>query len=272
MKYAFTSFSCPDLDFAALIAAAERFGYDGLEPRIGSGHAHGIELDTPADRRREIEERAAAAGIALCCLATSCTYIDPRTAEARVAETREAIALAADIGAPLLRVFAGVIPEGVGREEARERVAAALRVVADEAAARGVTVCVETHDDWSDPREMAEIMRRVDHPAVATVWDVMHPLRTGGATMDEAFAILRPWVRHVHIHDGSARPDRREFVPIGRGDLDHRRVLALLAEAGYDGFLSGEWIAGWMPDWAPYETYLPRELATMRRYERELFG
>jgi hypothetical protein len=40
--------------------------------------------------------------------------------------------------------------------------------------------------------------------------------------------------------------------------------VQLLRAAGYDGYLSGEWI-----DWEPCEVHLPRELATMRVYENE---
>ncbi len=269
MKYAFTSFSAPQLGLEELLALAGRLGYDAVEPRLSSRHGHGIEPETDGAARAAIRRRAEESGVALCCFGSSCRYTDPATVERQIEDTRRCIALAADVGAPLLRVFAGVIPEGIGREEARERVIGALRAVADEAGARGVTVCVETHDDWSDPREVAAIMRAVDHPAVGVVWDVMHPLRTGNATMAEAFDLLAPWIRHVHIHDGSARPDERKFVPIGTGDLDHREALRLLRGAGYDGYLSGEWLGDWMGH-EPGESHLPRELATMRGYEREL--
>jgi len=82
--------------------------------------------------------------------------------------------------------------------------------------------------------------------------------------MDSAFAALKPWVRHVHFHDGSVSPDKIELKPVGAGDIDHRRAVELLLAIKYDGYLSGEWI-----NWEPSEIHLPRELAMMRRYERE---
>jgi len=83
--------------------------------------------------------------------------------------------------------------------------------------------------------------------------------------MDEAFATLRPWIRHLHVHDGSRGLTALKMVPIGTGDFDHRRVVELLAGIGYDGYLSGEWIR-----WEPAEVHLPRELATLKRYESEV--
>ncbi len=265
MKYAFMSFSCPQLTLDEMLALARRLGYDGIEPRIDSGHKHGVELDTDASQRQEIRQKAADSGIAICCIATSCRYTDPATAQQQVEETLRCIDLAADVGSPRLRVFGGKIPEGVSREAAIDLLAESLRAVADHAAQRGVVVCLETHDDWCDPTHVAEVMRRVDHPAIAVNWDVIHPIRRAGFSVDRSFQTLRPWIQHVHFHDGSASPDKVEYLPIGEGVVDHRRVVALLHGAGYEGYLSGEWI-----NWEPYEVHLPRELAAIKRYEQEV--
>jgi sugar phosphate isomerase/epimerase len=91
----------------------------------------------------------------------------------------------------------------------------------------------------------------------------MHPIRAGRITMDEAYAIVRPWIGHVHFHDGSASLDKLELLPIGQGDIDHRRAVQLLEGMPYTGYLSGEWI-----NWEPYEVHLPRELAAMKAFEQ----
>ena len=263
MKYAFMSFSAPQLDLGALLALAARLGYDGIEPRIGSEHGHGIELECGPEERRRIREQAAASGVALCCIATSCKYADPATAPRWIEETRRAILLAAEIGAPRLRVFGGAIPTDLSRAAAIDQLAAALGSVAGEARQHGVELCLETHDDWTDPEHVAETLRRVDHPAVGVNWDYMHTIRVAGTTVDQAFSMLRPWIKHVHFHDGAHRADQLVFLPIGAGDYDNRRVVELLLEAGYDGYLSGEWI-----NWEPYETHLPRELAAIKQIEQ----
>jgi sugar phosphate isomerase/epimerase len=267
MKYAFMSFSAPQLKLDELLELAARIGYAGIEPRIGSKHAHGIELDTTAEQRRAIKEQAAASGVALCCVATGCKYADPASAPGMVEDTRRAIALAADIGAPRLRVFGGALGQGLTRAQAIELVADSLSAVADEATAAGVTICLETHDDWTDPAHVADVIRRVASPAVAVNWDYQHTTRIAGTTVDQAFATLQPWIKHVHFHDGVNRADKLIFLPVGAGDYDNRRVIELLLSAGYDGYLSGEWI-----DWEPYDVHLPRELAAMQGLEQAAAG
>jgi sugar phosphate isomerase/epimerase len=265
MNFAFMSFSCPDLSLPEMLTLARDVGYDGIEPRAGSNHRHGIELEADAGQRQHMRETAATAGIALCCLATSCRYADPATVQAQIDETLRYIDLAADIGAPRLRVFGGKIAEGIKRAEAIANVAQALATVADQAQARGVTVCLETHDDWCNPTHVAAVMKQVNHPAIGVNWDIMHPVRAGGATMADAYTILQPWIHHVHIHDGLTRLDQLMMLPIGSGEIDHRTAIELLHADHYSGYLSGEWI-----NWEPYETHLPRELAQLKAYLAEI--
>jgi sugar phosphate isomerase/epimerase len=263
MKYAFMSFSCPELTLGEMLALAARVGYDGIEPRLATGHRHGIETSIGAAERRAIKEQVADGPVPLACLATGCQYANPAKTAEMVDETLRAIDLAADIGCSRLRVFGGPLPAGVSREQATDLLVGAMSRVAGRAKAGGVTICMETHDDWSHPSHLAEVMRRVDHPAIRINWDIMHPIRQGRIGMDEAYEIVRPWIGHVHFHDGSASLDKLELLPIGQGDIDHRRAVQLLKEMPYTGFLSGEWI-----NWEPYETHLPRELAAMKAFEQ----
>jgi sugar phosphate isomerase/epimerase len=261
MRYAFMTFSTPQLALADVLAVAKRFGYDGIEPRLDAKHAHGIEVTATAAERQGVRAQAAASGISLACLATSIQFADPAAEAVMVGQAHERIDLAGDVGAPAIRIFGGAVPKTLAREQAIEQVARCLSAVADHAARRGVWVCMETHDDWCDPAHVAAVLERVNHRAIACNWDVMHPVRMGLATVAQSFETLRRWIRHTHLHDGTTG-DQIKMVPIGTGVIDHQTFLKLLKGSGYAGFLSGEWI-----NWEPYETHLPRELATLKRLE-----
>lgn len=246
MKYAFMSFSTPSATLAAALEQARRLGYDGFEPRVAGKpgkppHAHGIELARSPAERREIRRQFASSGVSLCCLALGTQFADPATQRANITETRRYLALAHDVGALSVRVFGGRLPPGSDRATAIGHLVTALLELAPEAASAGVPLLLETHDDWCDPAHVADVMRRVNHPAVGVNWDVMHPVRFGLATMREAFTVLRPWLRHVHIHDGLNTPELR-FRPFGEGEYDLGAVFTSLLAMGYSGYLSGEWI------------------------------
>lgn len=259
MKTAFMSFSTPELTLAETLNLAEELGYDGFEPRAGARHAHGIDLTLSSNERDALKQQIADSPIDLCCLAVSCRYADPTTVDENIEETRRYIELAADLDIPRLRVFGGEIPSEVSREAAIENVAVALKQLADRARGYQVTICLETHDDWCDPNHVAAVMQAVGSEKVAVNWDIMHPVRKRGFTMEEAYNILKPWIQHIHIHDGLASPDQLQMLPIGQGEIDHAAAFALLKQADYAGYLSGEWI-----NWEPYSVHLPRELATVR--------
>ena len=257
---AFMTFSTPELELAEVLSVAASFGYDGIEPRLDAGQAHGVEVTADAARRRQIRDMVRESGIKLACLATSLKFADPDQQAAMLDQARERIDLAGDLEVPCLRLFGGKIPAGLSREAAITGVAGCLRELAGLAAQRQVTLCFETHDDWCDPEHVAAVIRAVDHPAVAVNWDIMHPVRTGKASMRQAFDSLRPWIRHLHVHDGVTEGGKLRLVPIGEGAIDHREALVCLSETGYRGFISGEWIG-----WEPWETHLPRELAALKR-------
>ncbi|MBI2438432.1 MAG: sugar phosphate isomerase/epimerase, partial [Lentisphaerae bacterium] len=245
-----------------LLATAKRFGYDGVEPRIDAEHRHGVETAASAAQRQEIKKLARAHGVTLACIATSCVYADPAITKQNVEYTLKCIDLAADVGAERIRVFGGTLAEGQKLPDAVKIVADALRSVAEHAQARGITVCMETHDSWCRPADVAAVIRRVNHPSIAVNWDIMHPVRVHQSGIDEAFTALKPWIRHLHIHDG--KPGSTDLMPIGKGCIDHKRAIELLLTIPYQGYLSGEWI-----NWSdPYEEHLPRELATLKSYER----
>jgi len=245
-----------------MLKTAHRYGYDAIEPRLGSKHTHGIELDTTSSRRKSIRDQIAESNVNISCLASSLSYADSSKTDEMIAGTHESIDLAGDLAVPAIRVFGGVIPDGIERQKAIDLLVKSFKKVANHAAERGVAVCFETHDDWCDPNHVAKVLEAVNHPAIAVNWDIMHPVRRGNSTMREAFNILKPWIRHVHIHDGNIDGDIK-FMPIGTGCVDHRIAVECLMSMNYSGYLSGEWI-----NWEDYDICLPRELAKMKHYEQ----
>ncbi len=257
------TFSTPGLTLDENLDLVKQLGYDGLELRISVEHKHGVEFDTDAAARAVARRKSEDAGVPYCCVATSCSYADPAITQQSVDDTRCAVDLAADIGCDRLRVFGGLYPDATSRQEAVDRVVTSLTSLTGHAQSRNVVITVETHDAWCDPDDMAAVMAQVDHPSIAVNWDIMHPVNRGGVTMDQAFDILRPWIKYVHYHDGKPKGDGKvDLCTVGEGIIDHTTAIARLREMNYDGYMSGEWIG-----WDPPEVHLPREMAAIRAAE-----
>jgi len=263
MKYAFMSFSCPELTLAQMIDTAKLVGYDGIELRVGADHQHGVEIETDLSSRRKLRKLVETSGIPICCLATTCVFCNPQTLQENLVTTRRYIDLAADVDCSRIRVFGGQIPIEISREKAIDTLADTLARLASYARKKGVQICLETHDYWSDPRHVAAVVSEVNDDFLGIAWDIMHPVRITSLSMEESFNAAKQWIKHVHIHDGGAGTG--PLTPIGKGVVDHKKAIELLNSINYKGFLSGEWIG-----WEPYEIHLPRELSTMKQYEKEI--
>ena len=267
MKYSFMSFSVPEATFDEFLALAVKYGYDGVEPRLVSGHAHGIEISAGKVERKSAREAAKKAGIAIGCIATSLKFAVPDEAAKTVSEAHEVIDLCGDLGCPTIRVFGGGYPDDVTQEQAADQAVRSFAEVADHASQRGVTLAFETHDSWTDPKAVLDVVKRVDKPSIQVNWDVMHPVRRSGYDMADAFNVLKGHIAHVHVHDGSLNPDKPEVLPMGTGQIDHAVAIGLLRDSGYKGFISGEWILSTLPADYPAEVHLPQEIKALRSYE-----
>jgi len=265
MYLSFMTFVCPEYELDKALAIAIRYGYEAIEPRAQEGHKHGIEVSTTKKERARIKAQFADTGIKMSCLATSCRYAlaDERDRQQMIETTKQHIELAADCGAPTIRVFGGPTPEGMDFADAKKYVSDSLAAVADFAKDHNVYVCLETHDAYCRAADAAEVVARVAHPNIAINWDMLHCIRAG-ETMAEAFNHVRAYVRHTHVHDGiwpADNPADLTITLMGEGMVPHDEAVRLLASIDYQGALSGEWIAAFEP-----EEILPHDAARLREY------
>ena len=94
------------LTLEQVIDRAREYGYDGIE--IDGKRPHGNPLDLSAARRLDIRRRAEAAGVEIYAVAANNDFSSPvpEHREAQLAYVNDLIALTADLGAPVLRMFA----------------------------------------------------------------------------------------------------------------------------------------------------------------------
>ena len=266
------TFSFPRATVGALAEEARQAGYTGIELRIGRSHGHGLEIDTPVAARKEAVRIAADAGVELYSLAASHTLaVDPLDE----ADARSTLALAADLGSRVIRVFGGAFADsGLPFADARARLVAGLarfgELAREETGADGVRIALESHDAWTDPAELAAVLDEVGRANVGLNWDAYHIVRMTGQGVAAHFPAIAKHVTHVHFHDGQATNEAPVLAPIGTGIVDHAELLRSLASISFDGYLMGEWIHSMMEGITDPVVYLPRELRRLKSIEAAL--
>jgi sugar phosphate isomerase/epimerase len=265
-KLAFSTLGCPGWSLDEVFAGARRYGYDGVELRLLDGDIIGPDL--PQGERERVRMAFAAAGLPICCLDSSirvATGVDP---ESVAADLRAFLALAEELGAPMIRVFGGDWREGWAEEQVFEATAALLNDVAPDAERHGVAIVLETHDSLSSSRTVAEILRRVPSRSIGALWDTHHPYRMGEHP-DQVIDALGDRILHFHVKDARRNDAARtgwDLVLLGEGEVPVRDSVTTLVRRGYDGWVSIEWEKKWHPQIEEPEVALPQHAKLLREW------
>lgn len=270
MKFGMSTLGCPGWTLEQVAEAAREFGYQGVELRILDD-----EVITPSLVRRNLDRLRGLFGNGkpdLIGLGTSIRVSVAGTDE-RAANERDLIEfvdLARELKVPLIRVFGGRISEGDDEEAAVRRAAETLERYGAVAENAGVTIGLETHDDFSRSATVAATLRQVRSTAVGALWDTHHPYRMG-EDVAAVWTNLANRLVHVHVKDARRRPDGQwDLVLLGEGEVPCREIVRALAMRGYTGYVVAEWEKKWHPEIVDPEIALPQHIATLREWTADL--
>jgi sugar phosphate isomerase/epimerase len=114
-----------------------------------------------------------------------------------------------------------------------------LRYATEKVAAEGMQLLIEISEPCSRP---ADMVRRVDHPAIGINWDPASAYIGGGEDVSypDGFEHVRPYIRHIHFKDARINPDTGKREWLVNGIIDWSGALRDLKQDGFDGFISVE--------------------------------
>jgi sugar phosphate isomerase/epimerase len=170
---------------------------------------------------------------------------DKEKRKADVKHTKEWVEVAAKLGAPVLRVFAGKPPEGHSWDEAAKWMAADLRECADYGAKYGVLIGVQNHGDMVKMADEAiKIFNMVESDWFGLIVDTGY-FMTPDPYIDIAKAV--PYAVNFQVKES---PFGKESTV--RTDLP--RLVKIVRDGGYRGYLPIETLS------VPNRPYKPKEL------------
>jgi sugar phosphate isomerase/epimerase len=176
--------------------------------------------------------------------------IDPTLRQSEVTKVKQWVEVAEQLGAPLVRVFAGY-PEG-DRKERWPAMIDALREVADFACHAGVRLGLENHNHGAftpTAEEFLRVLGEVNSPHLIPLLDTGN-FTDGWPSIQRVVGV----VEHVHAKFWQVAPDGSDEK------VDYDRIFPALRQAGYDGWVSFEYET---PE--PEESGIPRSLAYLKR-------
>jgi len=263
MKTSLFSQSLFALPLAQAIATTAETGFDAIELACTRPH-----FDEATTRRNpeSAAEMIRRAGLEVAALSLSNNFTDQARLASELQSAETFIALAPLFGTRIVKMTPGPPASAKAAPEHWACLADAVAHLVPLATEAGVVLAFETHmRQLTDT--LASSLRFLDStPADAVGLTVdFSNLRFANESMSKAIPALQGRMFHAHVKNG--RVDGQggwRFGPLDAGLTDYAEVIALLRQAGYDGYLSVECLG---PDAQthPAET-ARRDLTILKRY------
>jgi sugar phosphate isomerase/epimerase len=271
MKFAYSTLACPGRRLEEALELGAGAGYEGVELRLIDGEL--IDAQMSAQDRRRVASACARAGLPIVAVDSSIRVAAAEDPGETLAEIGAFVDLAAEWGAPAVRVFGGELPgEPAARRERLAAAAGLLEKASDRAGRAGVRLGVETHDSFLASATVAGLLALVPSPWAGAVWDSHHPCRAGESAA-QVYANIGSRLCLAQVKDAvrtGTGPGDWRLVLLGEGDVPVREMLGLLFGGGYDGWVSVEWEKRWHPEIEEPEIALPQHLRLLRSWAAEL--
>ncbi len=206
-----------------IVALVREAGLAGIE---WGGDIHVPHGELP--RAREVRELTHEAGLGVSAYGS---YYRVANSEDNGLPFGRVLETAIELGAPVIRVWAGTAGSEAIGEDARWRVVTDLRRIADLAAKAGVRVATEFHGGTLTDTNAStnQLMLEAEHPNLFTYWQPLTGM--SDETCLEALDQLAPKLSHLHVFHWNTPQDRR---PLAEGAERWRKFLAAARRAPGD--------------------------------------
>lgn len=178
----------------------------------------------------------------------------PEERKKEVGKVLDAIRIAKQLGAPVVRVFCGDVHGDITFEDGADWIIECLRHCKEVAEQENIVLAVENHGLLAGKSEMVEhIIKAVDSPFVKMTFDTGNFLLVHESPVD-AFNRLKDDVVHVHFKDFREKKEHESFrgfrstegveligVVPGDGLVNLNYIVQGLKGIDYDGWLSIEY-------------------------------
>ncbi len=158
-------------------------------------------------------------------------------------EFRKALRLCRALGIGMVTTSTGghADTSSGGLDEQREAFLARIGPLADEAAADGIAICLETHGGLLATGAMAaDLVRRIAKPNVGINYDPGNVIFYGDTRPERDVTAAVELITHVHVKDQVGGAGVWNFPAIGTGEVDYTPIFAALDAAGFTGPCSVE--------------------------------
>lgn len=222
----------------ALAGIAEA-GFRSVELSAVRNWTEHVSLDADANEIARIKNLLEQHGLEVVSLAG---HSDIATDEG-VAQFRKAMDLATAFGVSIVNTGTGgeLHPGEEDVEALRAAFLERIDQVADDAAARGLMVCLEIHGHILPSGAVgAELIQTIGRDNVRLNYDPGNAIFYGGVDPVEDIRVALPYMGHFHVKDQIGGKGVWNFPAVGDGEIDFTKIFELVNASDYRGPCSVE--------------------------------
>ena len=237
------------LDLFDFVNLAADMALDAVEPT-----SYYFPPDVTTEYLHRLKQHAFLLGLDISGTAVGNNFCVPSGPERdkQLALLRTWVDRAAELDAPVIRIFAGNVPRGDREEAAVERAIEGIKASLPYAAEKGVALALENHGGiTATPKQILRLVKAVDAPQ----GNFGVNLDTGNFRGEDPYAELAelaPYAINVQVKTEVSRNGKKEAA-------DLSRVIGILREARYSGYVVLEYEAAEDP-----MTAVPRHIKALR--------
>lgn len=221
------------------LAGAAAAGFKSIELTSVPGWTEHVRRNADAEELAHVKDLLKKYGLT----AVSFAGHSDMASDAGVEEFRKALDIAHKLGIPYVTTSTGGhdASSSGSLDEQREAFLARIRPLCDEAAEKGITICLETHGGLvANGAISAELIKLIDKPNIGINYDPGNVIFYGATDPTVDIKAAAPYVKHMHAKDQIGGPGKWNFPPAGTGEVDFSKIFAALDAVGFDGPVSVE--------------------------------
>jgi sugar phosphate isomerase/epimerase len=240
----------PKLNLFEFVELAADMGLDGVEPT-----SYYFPPDVTLDYLNRLKLHAFTLGLDISGTAVGNNFCLPPGAnrDEQITLVERWIDRAAELDAPVIRIFAGNVSRGTSEEQAVTWAIEGINAVLPHAAKKGIVLALENHGGiTSTPEQIFKLVKAIDSPNFGVNLD------TGnfrGSDPYAEIAQLAPYAMNVQVKTEIKRSGAKS-----NEEADLSRIIGILREARYSGYVVLEYEAAEDPLKA-----IPRRIKTLRQ-------
>jgi L-ribulose-5-phosphate 3-epimerase len=216
-----------------------RAGFKSVELTSVPGWTEHVRRDAEQEELAYVKELLARNGLEAVSLSGHSDLVS----ESGIAEFRKALKIARKLGIKYVTTSTGGhdASSAGSLEEQRTRFMTNIRPLADEAAAQGIDICLETHGGLLATGEISKkLIQDIGKPNIGINYDPGNVIFYGGVQPEDDIKKSADTVTHMHVKDQIGGKGVWHFPATGTGEVDFKSIFAELDKAGFKGICSVE--------------------------------